>query len=172
MPTPICDGARKFAPRVPASPGMVFMFGAVGGMLTMRTERIPVQLDLASGLLVPMINASYDAGCLHTVHLSRFAAEGTSVMVSYGERGIALTADTYCVLHFPSASGSELVRVQGANGTLELALPINGNTDSFHLIDLGADGVPVEKTVTTQMETQLRKRLKTTMRRPPEAGNW
>lgn len=166
------NGFSAVLTRTELTPAMAYMFGAVGGMLTMRTERIPVQLDLASGMLVPENNASYDAGCLHTVHLSRFAAEGTNVMVGYGDHTIALTADTYCVLHFPSASGSELVRVQGPNGYLELALPINGNTDSFHLIDLSADGVPVEKNVTTQMEAQLRKRLKTTMRRPPEAGNW
>ncbi len=145
-----------------------FMFGGLGVLIALPSiERVPARLDLASGQLLPFDVQASDIPVEHIIHLSRFADASSSVSVSHGSGSIVLERDTYCALRFPPTTASELVRIVGPGGQMELALPVVRTGSTFHLIDLDEHGVPIEKKVTEQMEQSLRARLKTAMLRPP-----
>jgi hypothetical protein len=140
-------------------------FGLMGAALSSRRVDISLQMDLAAGQLRDV--SPYTAG--GTVkHVFLFDPGGgveDRVVVQVWDDRIVLEPGAYCELSFLAFSGTELIRVSGPSGTLEMAVDADHNESGLHLIQLDEDGRPVSTALDPVERTAILEKLHPSMLR-------
>lgn len=151
--------------RVEYSTGAAIAFGLMGAALSSHRVNITLQMDIAAGQLRDV--SQYAAG--GTVkHLFLFDPSGgveDRLVVHVWDGRIILEPGAYCELSFLAFSGTELIRVSGPSGTLEMAVDANYNERGLHLIQLDEEGRPVPRALDPVERTAILEKLHPSMLR-------
>lgn len=141
-------------------------FGMHMSPVTVRMERIPLQLDLVSGKLIRANNYESEALVKHTIHLPGTAPAGTSVHVLAGRDTVLLEPGTHTRLTYATHIGKELVRIRHGDQELAVAMETATKGEAVHVIELSAVGTPSFTALTGARKKELLARLQPTDQRP------
>lgn len=151
--------------RVEYSTGAAIAFGLMGAALSSHRVNITLQMDLEAGQLRDV--GQYAAS--ETVkHLFLFDPRGgveDRLVVQVWDDRIILEPGAYCELSFLAFAGTELVRVFGPSGTLELAVDAHDTEGGLHLIHLDGEGRPVARALDPVERTAILEKLHPSMLR-------
>lgn len=158
----VWDGSHftSKASRVEVSAGA---FGLMGIALSAHQVNIPLQMDLDDGLLYA-VNETASETVKHTFLFERQGGGDDRLVVRIWEDEIVLEPGTYCELSY-SVGGTELLRVKGPSGTLELAVDASDSEEVLHVLHLDAEGRPLQRTLNLEEKEALREQLQPGMLR-------
>jgi len=124
-----------------------------------------LQMDLVDGQLHELSPYATSEIVKHTFLFKQEGSGDDRLTVRVWDDAIVLEPDAYCELGYPVYGGTELVRVNGPSGTLELAVDTSDSEEVLHVLHLDAEGRPLQRTLNLEEKEALREQLQPGMLR-------